>query len=279
MTDTPPPAVPDMPATLGDAAIGVLTTADATEKARLSQEYAHGWREGKLAWAFNAPPPERPARPAHPQLLPANQMPKRGKAGSLSSRINLLHALAHIELNAIDLAWDLIARFGHEMPREFADDWVRVADEEALHFLLLNERLRELESHYGALPAHDGLWEAAQVTSGDLLARLAVVPMVLEARGLDVTPQTIERLEKAEDRESAAILQRIYRDEIGHVAFGNKWFRFACERADVEPAPAFHAAVRRYFRGDLKPPFNDNARLEAGLSPDFYQPLAGSTQA
>ena len=272
------PTTPAAPATLGQAAVDVLNTADATEKARRSQEHAQAWREERLAWAFDAPPPERPARPAHPQLLPANQMPKRGKAGSLSSRINLLHALAHIELNAIDLAWDLVARFGHEMPREFADDWVRVADEEAIHFLLLNERLGELQSHYGALPAHDGLWEAAQVTSHDLLARLAVVPMVLEARGLDVTPQTIERLEKADDRESAQILGRIYRDEIGHVAAGNRWFRFACERAGAEPTSAFHEAVRRYFRGDLKPPFNDIARLEAGLSPEFYQPLAAAAK-
>lgn len=270
---------PERLATLGQAAVDVLNAADATEKARLSQEHAAAWREGRLAWAFGTLPPERPARPDHPQLLPANKMPKRGKAGSLASRINLLHALAHIELNAIDLAWDLIARFGMKMPRPFADDWVKVADEESLHFLLLNERLMELGSHYGALPAHDGLWEAAQVTSEDLLARLAVVPMVLEARGLDVTPQTIERLERADDRKSAEILGRIYRDEIGHVASGNRWFLYQCGLAGVDPAPAFHAAVRRYFRGELKPPFNDRARLEAGLSPEFYHPLAGTNQA
>lgn len=276
MSDTPQP---ERLATLGQAAIDVLNTADAIEKARLSQQHAQAWREGRLTWAFGALPPERPARPEYPQLLRANQMPKRGKAGSLSSRINLLHALAHIELNAIDLAWDLIARFGMKLPRQFSHDWVKVADEESLHFLLISDRLMELGSHYGALPAHDGLWEAAQVTSHDLLARLAVVPMVLEARGLDVTPQTIERLEKADDRKSAEILGRIYRDEIGHVAAGNKWFRYQCELAGVEPAPAFQDAVRRYFRGELKPPFNDSARLEAGLSPEFYHPLAGTSQA
>ena len=257
----------------------MLNTADAVEKARLSQKHAQSWREGRLTWAFGTLPPERPARPERPELLPANRMPKRGKAGSLSSRINLLHALAHIELNAIDLAWDLVARFGTKLPRQFAHDWVKVADEESLHFLLINDRLMELGSHYGALPAHDGLWEAAQVTSEDLLARLAVVPMVLEARGLDVTPQTIERLERAEDRKSAEILGRIYRDEIGHVASGNKWFRYQCALAGVEPTSAFHDAVRRYFRGELKPPFNDAARLEAGLPPEFYQPLAGTSQA
>lgn len=266
-------------ATLGAAALEVLNTANAIEKARLSQRHAQSWREGQLEWAFDALPPERPARPERPELLPANQMPKRGKAGSLSTRINLLHALAHIELNAIDLAWDLIARFGSQLPRAFCDDWVRVADEEGLHFLLISDRLMELGSHYGALPAHDGLWEAAQVTSHDLLARLAVVPMVLEARGLDVTPQTIERLKKAEDWKSAEILGRIYQDEIGHVAAGNRWFRHQCDQAGVEPTVAFHDAVRRYFRGELKPPFNDAARLEAGLSPAFYQPLAGGPQA
>ena len=267
------------PITLGQAATDVLTTADATEKARRSQRHAEAWRAGQLDWAFDAPPPARPARPAQPELLPPNRMPKRGKAGSEAARLALLHALAHIELNAIDLAWDLLARFGAEMPRGFADDWVRVADEEALHFLLLEKRLRDLGSCYGALPAHDGLWEAAQVTAHDVVARLAVVPQVLEARGLDVTPQTIERLERAEDPESAAILARIYRDEIGHVAAGNRWFRHMCDVLGKPPAETFHEAVRRYFRGGLKPPFNDPARLEAGLSPEFYEPLAGGTQA
>lgn len=281
MSSTAPESGPETPGptTLGQAATDVLTTADAHEKARRSQRHAEDWRAGRLDWRFDAPPPERPARPAHPELLPPNRMPKRGKAGSLAARVALLHALAHIELNAIDLAWDLLARFGGEMPRAFADDWVRVADEEALHFLLLEQRLADLGSHYGALPAHDGLWEAAQVTSHDLLARLAVVPQVLEARGLDVTPQTIERLERAEDPESAAILGRIYRDEIGHVAAGNRWFRHLCDAQGKPPTSAFHEAVRRYFRGGLKPPFNDFARMEAGLSPEFYEPLAGGSQA
>lgn len=270
---------PERLATLGQAAIDVLNTADPVDKAELSQKYAQAWREGRLTWAFGTLPPDRPARPVHPRLLPANQMPKRGKAGSLASRINLLHALAHIEFNAIDLAWDLIARFGMKLPRQFSHDWVQVADEESEHFLLISDRLMELGSHYGALPAHDGLWEAAQVTSEDLLARLAVVPMVLEARGLDVTPQTIERLERADDRRSAEILRRIYQDEIGHVAAGNTWFRYQCNLVGVEPTSAFHDAVRRYFRGELKPPFNDAARQEAGLSPEFYQPLAGTSPA
>ena len=201
-------------------------------------------------------------------------MPRRGGKG-LRGRIALLHALAHIELNAIDLAWDLIARFTREdLPRAFADDWVTVADEEAKHFALLAEHLDTLGAAYGDLPAHDGLWQAAQETAHDLLARLAVVPLVLEARGLDVTPAMIERLKAAEDAESAAILQVIYDDEIGHVATGQRWFRFTCEQRGLAPVETWQALVRRHFKGALKPPFNAAARTAAGFPPAFYEPLA-----
>lgn len=271
MTDT---TMSGEASSLGEAAVHVLTTALPAEKARLTQHYAANWRAGTLDWSFGMTPPARPARPERPQLLPANQMPKRGKAGSPAARFALLHALAHIELNAIDLAWDLLARFGEKMPRPFADDWVKVADEEALHFTLLADRLRELDGAYGDLPAHDGLWEAAVVTAHDLPARLAVVPMVLEARGLDVTPQTIERLERVGDLKSSEILNRILTDEVGHVAAGNRWFRHVCESLGQDPIQYFHYAVRTYFRGELKPPFNESARNLAGLHPDFYEPLA-----
>ena len=156
-------------------------------------------------------------------------MPKRGKGGSERGRIAMLHALAHIEFAAIDLAFDLAGRFGAGFPPAFVDDWFDVGADEAMHFALLDRRLRALGSHYGALPAHDGLWEAAEATAHDALARLAVVPMVLEARGLDVTPATIARFEAAGDARSAAILGRIYRDEIRHVAAGTLWFRIGCE--------------------------------------------------
>ena len=151
-------------------------------------------------------------------------MPRRRNFGSQAGRIALIHALAHIELNAIDLAWDIIARFhDNRLPRAFYDDWVGVAAEEAEHFALLADRLAALGAAYGDLPAHDGLWEAAAATAHDLLARLAIVPLVLEARGLDVTPEMILRLERADDTASAAILGRIYQDEIGHVAVGMRW--------------------------------------------------------
>jgi uncharacterized ferritin-like protein (DUF455 family) len=207
-------------------------------------------------------------------------MPKRRAGGSLSGRVALLHALAHIELNAIDLAWDILARFATtELPREFCDDWVAVAAEEAEHHALLAERLACFGAAYGDLPAHDGLWQAAEATAHDLLARLAVVPLVLEARGLDVTPAMIARLDRQGDEGSAAVLRRIYSDEIGHVAIGMRWFEFLCAREDLAPAQTYQALVRRYFKGELKPPFNDRARLAAGLAASFYAPLAAADYA
>jgi uncharacterized ferritin-like protein (DUF455 family) len=202
-------------------------------------------------------------------------MPKRRAGGSAAGRIALLHALAHIELNAIDLAWDIIARFTDlALPRAFYDDWVIVAAEEAKHHALVAARLTELGAGYGDLPAHDGLWEAAQVTAHDLLARLAVVPLVLEARGLDVTPAMIARLGGFGDAASAAVLQVIYDDEIGHVAVGLRWFTWLCAERGVEPAATYQSLVRQYFRGRLKPPFNQHGRSAAGLAEHYYAPLA-----
>lgn len=218
--------------------------------------------------------PGRPARPERPQLVPPAQMPKRGKGGSERGRIALLHALAHIEFVAIDLAFDMAGRFGAGFPPAFVDDWIGVGADEAMHFALLGRRLRTLGSGYGELPAHDGLWEAAAETAHDPLARLAIVPMVLEARGLDVTPATIERFGAAGDARSAAILARILSDEIRHVAAGVKWFGIGCEARRIEPVAEWKRLVGRHFRGVLKPPFNDSARSRAGLSRDFYAGVA-----
>lgn len=261
--------------TLLSAATAVLATADPAAKARLSHRVAAEWRDGALDLKPGDRPPDRPARPERPLLLPPREMPKRKSGGSAAKRIALLHALAHIELNAIDLAWDLIARFGRsEMPRDFFDDWVTVADEEALHFQLLSHRLGELGAAYGDLPAHDGLWQAATETSHDLLARLAVVPLVLEARGLDVTPVMIADMQKHGDTATAAVLERIYRDEIGHVARGMRWFDHFARLAGRDPKAAWQELVRRHFRGALKPPFNQAARDDAQLPSDFYLPIA-----
>jgi len=258
------------------AAREVLLTSDANAKIFAVRAAARDWLQGKLDWAFDTSMPDQPARPERPERMPASRMPKRGRAGSPRARIAMLHALAHIEYGAIDLAFDLIGRFGDGAPRAFVDDWIRVGAEEALHFALLKRRLRTLGSGYGALPAHDGLWEAAEATAGDRLARLAVVPMILEARGLDVTPATVARFEASGDVTSARILDRIYCDEIRHVAIGVRWFRYFCDEQRFECFGQWQKLVRRHFKGSLKPPFNDSARNAAGLTMDFYYPLAAS---
>ncbi len=163
------------------------------------------------------------------------------------------------------------------MPIGFYDDWVKSADEESKHFRLVCGCLEELGSHYGDLPAHAGMWRAAEDTAGDFLGRLSVVPMVLEARGLDVTPGMIGVFRKAGMESAVAALETIYAEEVGHVAYGSKWFNFLCGRHELDPKETFHELVRKYFHGALKPPFNEEKRADAGLPPDFYWPLAEET--
>lgn len=252
----------------------VLMAAEPLDKVKAARAAARAWRHGRLAHRFDQTLPDAPARPDRPELLPPNRMPRRGKGGSARGRLALLHALAHIEFVAIDLAFDMAARFGADFPPAFVDDWVSVGADEAMHFAILDRRLRALGSHYGALPAHDGLWEAASATAQDVLARLAVVPMALEARGLDVTPATVDRFRAAGDEPSARILQRIYTDEIRHVRFGTKWFKIACEERDLPPAAHWQALITTHFRGVVKGPFNDSARDSAGLTREYYAALA-----
>ena len=268
--------------TLTDMAVEVLTTADGRAKCALSKAHAATWAAARAAEQAGgqpipvgrANPPLHPARPAEPVLLAPRDVPRR-RPGSALGRIALLHAVAHIELNAVDLHWVIIARFGHiPMPLGFYDDWVKCAAEESHHFTLICDCLDALGSHYGALPAHAGMWRAAEDTAEDLFGRLAVVPMVLEARGLDVTPGMIEIFRKAGDTGAVAALEVIYAEEVGHVAYGSKWFNWLCGREGLDPKDQFHALVRRYFHGALKPPFNAEKRAEAGLPPDFYWPLA-----
>ncbi len=260
--------------TISHACRAVLLTPDPAAKVKAARAAARAWRRGDLRFIFDTAMPAEPARPPRPELLPPSRMPKRGRAGSERSRIALLHALAHIEFSAIDLAFDLVGRFGAHFPRAFVEDWIGVGADEAMHFALLDRRLRSLGAAYGDLPAHAGLWEAAAATAHDPLARLAVVPTVLEARGLDVTPTTVASLERAGDLRSAAILNRIYRDEIRHVAAGVRWFHFGCESLAEPPVEVWKRLVRQHFRGVIKPPFNDSARDEAGLSREFYAGLA-----
>jgi uncharacterized ferritin-like protein (DUF455 family) len=262
--------------TLSRAARRILETAVPAEKSGLSRWTAERWRAGDIVEIGSSGAPERPARPDEPVLKPPADMPRRrGAAG----RIALLHAVTHIEFNAIDLAWDMIARFaGPDLPRAFYDDWVRVGDEEAKHFTLLNDRLAEIGATYGNLPAHDGLWESAQETAHDVLARLAVAPLVLEARGLDVTPAMIERLERSGDTRSADILRIILAEEVGHVAAGRRWFEHIARSRGLNPEKTFGTLVRRYFRGAVKPPFNRAGRSAAGFEPCWYEPLAADSR-
>lgn len=251
-----------------------LLTGQPRAKCFAARDVARRWRMGKLAFAFDVPMPEYPARPAVPELLSPARMPKRGRFGSERARIALWHSLAHIEFVAIDLALDMAGRFGGSMGDEFVSDFLSVAADEAMHFALLARKLEMLGSHYGALPAHGGLWQAAHDTRHDVAARLAVVPMVLEARGLDVTPATLERVEAAGDGHGVKILARILDDEIRHVAFGTKHFSRITAANGKSPATEWKSLVRAHFSGPIKPPFNDSARLAAGLSRDFYEDIA-----
>lgn len=264
------PPVPEFP-TLTDAACTVLAAPHPPDKMRLTREIAQAWASGAIAGIGSAAPPARPARPQQPPLLPPREMPKRGYSGD-GGRIALIHALAHIEFNAVDLAWDIVARFtADNLPPAFYRDWIQVAADEALHFEMLNDLLRGLGSEYGALPAHDGLWQAATKTADDLLARLAVVPMTLEARGLDTTPATVLRLRRNGDAVTADALDIIYRDEITHVAAGCRWFRHICARRGLDPAARFPILIAERFPGGLKPPFSHDARAQADFPRPWYE--------
>lgn len=284
--------------TLVEAALKVLNTADPFEKAKLGDAVANQWLQGFISQPYHPSVdldvPDRPARPTNVKLVSPSLMPKLGKAGSLQSRQAIVHSLVHTESWAIDLSWDIIARFGKReaMPREFFTDFVKVAQDEGRHFTLLAACLEELGSSYGALPAHDGLWDSAMATSKDLLARLAVEHCVHEARGLDVVPTTITRFRNGGDHKTADLLETVvYPEEITHCAAGVRWFKYLCLRSrnpspdqlsavedDEQVIQKFHSTVRSYFRGPLKPPFNAEARKAAGFGPKWYEPLATKEQ-
>jgi uncharacterized ferritin-like protein (DUF455 family) len=264
---------------LRDGATRAIRSSDLDEKTELAQETARRWQERRLSLRSPLDPelPDRPGRPAKPELVPPRATEKRS-LHTLPGRIAMLHALAHIELNAVDLALDIVARFASEpVPHSFFDGWMQVAFEEAKHFRMVRDRLKALGADYGDMPAHDGLWQAAHSTRNDLTARLAVVPLILEARGLDVTPSLQDKMRETGDIESADVLKVIYEDEKGHVAVGAKWFRFLCAREKKDPAATFKDLVRANFRGALKTPFNDVARAEAGLTPSFYRSLTSTS--
>ncbi|MEM9421243.1 MAG: ferritin-like domain-containing protein [Pseudomonadota bacterium] len=256
----------------------MLATSDPWEKATMARQLTVDWKAG----CFSDPSisPENwpaPAGRERPPLAPPSAMAKRG-LGSDAGRFALLHAVAHIELNAIDLAIDMLGRFTCEVPAaeqaDFIADWLSVADDEARHFTMVSDRLQEMGGSYGDLPAHDGLWMAAIRTQEDFLGRLAIAPLVLEARGLDVTPPMIKGLTSAKDMKSAAILQQIHDEEVGHVSIGAKWFRATCSRNNVDPQETFSTKVEQYFPGGLKRPFNTDARDKSGVPRDWYEGAA-----
>jgi len=261
-------------------ACDVLHLTSPYEKAAKALSLRKSWHEhGHNKNETDSVPENKPGRPEKPDLVLSSEVPRR-RLGSPEGRGALLHAIAHIELNAIDLAADMIARFAShsliypELQSDFIEDWSRVCAEEAKHFNLLTDRMASLGVEYGDYPAHNGLWDAAFKTRHDIAARLAIAPMVLEARGLDVTPGMIAKLEKVGDKESVAVLKVIYEDEIGHVKIGAKWFQKIAHLEGESPRPYFHKLVKTYFAGRLKPPFNVQARTLAGLTEDYYAPLA-----
>jgi uncharacterized ferritin-like protein (DUF455 family) len=260
--------------TLAQAIRAALLEPDPRAKVMATRALVRGWRLGRLAFAFDVAMPDAPGRPARPELLPPNQMPRRGKGGSERGRIALWHSLAHIEFVAIDLALDMSGRFGAEMGEQFVADFLSVAADEAMHFALIERHLHTLGSHYGALPAHSGLWDAARATAHDVAARLAVVPLVLEARGLDVTPKMLERVRAAGDERGAGILKRILDDEVTHVRHGSTHFIALCESRGESAEICWKNLVTTHFRGAVKPPFNDSARESAGLPRSFYSGVA-----
>lgn len=259
-------------------ALKVLKANSVQKKIEAANILSEQWHENPYIGSQVSDPPDFPGRPSTPKLVSPADVPRR-RLGSHTGRAALLHAVAHIEFNAIDLAADMIVRFGNHpnidenVRYAFIEDWISVCHDEARHFVLLEKRLKQLASSYGTFPAHNGLWEAALKTKGNFMARLAIAPMVLEARGLDVTPAMIEKLNKTGDLESANILKIIYNDEINHVAIGAKWFQFFAESHRKQPEVYFHELVKEYYSGQLKPPFNVQARTLAGIKQGFYMPL------
>lgn len=259
--------------TLQDAARACLNAASIDDKLAATAHAAYAFARGQLDAAVRHEPVPiaMPGRPARPRLVHPRELPRRG-LGSDAGRAAFVHAIAHIEFNAIDLAWDAVYRF-EGLPDAYYADWVAVAADEARHFALLQARLRALGFEYGDFDAHNGLWEMAGKTAHDVLARMALVPRALEARGLDVTPGMIERLRRHGDADTVAILEVILREEVAHVAAGSRWFRWCCERRGVEPASTFRALLAQYARAVLHGPFNLEARGAAGFDDEELRAL------
>lgn len=241
-----------------------LATPIIADKLTLTETLAEDWKAGRLDWQDATPVELACGRPEKPELVPPKQVPQRSPT-TVEGRARLLHAIVHIEFSAINLALDHAARF-RGLPEQYYADWIGVAAEEAYHFTLLRERLNSLGYDYGDFPAHAGLWEMAMKTADDPLARMALVPRLLEARGLDATPPIQRRLEQVGDDASARVLDIILRDEIGHVGLGDQWFRYLCSEQNQEPESTYRNLLRAFKAPRPITPMNEAARLQAGFS-------------
>lgn len=269
-----------MSASLFDALRACLDASDPTGKVALVNETDRAFRSGELnasTAGLVAESIRAPGRPALPTLVHPRDLPQRG-LGSVDGRAALLHAITHIEFNAINLALDAAYRF-RDMPPQYYLDWMSVAVDEARHFGLLAQRLDELGFAYGAFEAHNGLWEMAERTADSCLARMALVPRVLEARGLDVTPGMISRLRKLGDNTSADILEIILVEEVRHVAIGSHWFAWCCDRDGLAPEATFIDLIRNVAKGSIRGPFNFPARTAAGFAASEMRLIAALSEA
>ena len=249
------------------AALSCLIEPDAARKAAGVRELARVWASGAMTLDAHAgiiAPPAIPGRPAKPELVLPKSLPHRSMV-TAEGRATLIHAMTHIEFNAINLALDALWRFA-DMPREYYADWLRVADEEAQHFSMLASHLHTLGYQYGDFPAHNSLWEMADKTRGDILARIALVPRTMEARGLDATPKVRAKLAQAGDVKAAEIMGIILREEVGHVSIGNRWYAYLCAQRSVEPVATYARLAAEYEAPVLRGPFNLPARRAAGFS-------------
>ncbi|KAJ5238804.1 hypothetical protein N7468_003423 [Penicillium chermesinum] len=273
----------DDTATFCEWAVHILNTGNPEHKIELTTHFYSIFTERESSSSpmelgrGTVTPPDYPPR-EQMEIIRAGEMPRSSKGGSQKGRIMILHALANIELWAIDLAIDICVRFAtfhtdkssQELPRTFFHDWLKVANDEAKHFSLLRTRLEELGSYYGALPVHHTLWTSALDTKDDLRARISIIALVHEARGLDVNPVTIQKFRNANDRESVDTLEIIHNDEITHVTTGHRWLTWICDQEGIDPVQVFRTNVIKHFKGVLKGPFNEEARLQAGMDKRYY---------
>lgn len=254
------------PQDLFQTALACLMASNTAKKIALTDTAAQDWRKGRLLVASNHIPAfiSTPGRPRKPRLVSPRELPQRN-THTEQGRAALIHALCHIEFNAINLAWDAVYRFP-EMPDGYYRDWIQIAKEEAYHFSLLQEHLRTLGYAYGDFDAHDGLWDLARETAHDPLVRMALVPRVMEARGLDVTPGIMRKLQAAGDARAVEILQIIHNDEIGHVETGSRWFRYLCEQRKLSSEVVFKKLYAKYMKGKVKTRIDHKVRKRAGFS-------------